>query len=520
MAHEDRLPRFPLSPTAATAWLIAVSAALHALLATSVGLGVGEAYYFGAIRHLSLSYFDQPPAAAFLAWLAVHLAGTTNDFVLRAPFVMLFAATTWLMFLIGRRLFSPWAGFWAAVLVSVTPVFTISTAIFFQPEGPLMLGWAATLYLLAPLVLDEAPVANAGRKWLAAGAMLGITMLSKYTAVFLVFGTALYLLVSGDRHRWLRRREPYLALLAALVCFTPVLLWNAQHDWISLRWQGQRGVAFHGIRLDWLLKNVGGQLIEIQPWIWLPLSVEPLRAFRCAPPQRAPRIFLACVGAPPILAFTAIASYGNVGNHFHWAAAGYLTLLIALGATIDGWIARRPLPALAAVSAMLLATVAFVSVMLVQTVTGRFSQGNGAVARWLQDGNDPTVELIDFDALAPAFRARGLIGRPDQFVFSDKWYLGGKVDYAFKGAMPFLLLNETDPREYAFFDSPDRYVGKEGILVSERDSLAALARDYGPYCSAFDSAGSVPVIRGSRVERTLYLYRCAALTRAYPLPYH
>ncbi|MFI5214403.1 MAG: hypothetical protein ACHQU8_07695, partial [Gemmatimonadales bacterium] len=311
----------------------------------------------------------------------------------------------------------------------------------------------------------------------------------------------------------------YLALLAALVCFTPVLLWNAQHDWISLRWQGERGVAFHGIRLDWLLKNIGGQMIEILPWIWLPLIVEPLRAFRSAPPQRAPRIFLACVGGPPILAFTAVASYGNIGNHFHWAAPGYFTLLIALGATIDRWIARRPVPALTAVFAMLLATVAFVSVMLVQAVTGRFSEGNGTAARWLRDGNDPTVELMNFDALAPAFRSSGLLERPDRFVFSDRWYLGGKVDYALRGSMPFLLLN-SDPREYAFFDSPGRHVGKEGILVSERDSLAAVERDYGPYCSALDSMGSVPIIRGSRAERTLYLYRCAALTRAYPLPYH
>ncbi|MFI5214757.1 MAG: hypothetical protein ACHQU8_09495, partial [Gemmatimonadales bacterium] len=125
----------------------------------------------------------------------------------------------------------------------------------------------------------------------------------------------------------------------------------------------------------------------------------------------------------------------------------------------------------------------------------------------------------NFDALAPAFRSRGLLERPDRFVFSDRWYLGGKVDYALRGAVPFLLLGD-DPREYAFFDRPGRYVGKEGILVSERDSLAAVERDYGPYCSALDSMGSVPIIRRSRAERTLYLYRCAALTRAYPLPYH
>jgi len=522
MTHADRPFRSRLSPTAATAWLIAVTTLLHAWLAASVGLGVGEAYYFGAIRHLSLSYFDQPPAGSWLGWLGVQLAGTVNDFVLRAPFVVLFAFTTWLTFLLGRRLFGPWAGFWAALLINVCPLFSISTAIFYQPEGPLMFGWAATLCFLAPLMVEEAPTPHATRTWVMAGLMLGLTLLGKYTAVLLPFGTLVYLLLTRDPHRWLRRKEPYLAALAALVCFTPVLLWNAQHHWISLLWQGSRGVAFHGLRLDWLAKNIGGQMLEIQPWIWIPLMIEPFRAFwKSTPPaQRQARVFLACVGAPPVLAFTAVAAYGNIGNHFHWAAPGYFTLLIAMGASIDSWVRRRPLPALAAVGAMVAATVAFTGLLFFQAITGRFSEGNGALARWFQHGNDPTVELMDFHELAPAFSARGLLGRRDLFVFSDRWYLGGKVDYALRGTMPFMLLNPDDPREYAFWEHPGRWVGKEGILVSERDSLAAIARDYGPYCSSLDTLGTVPIVRRARVERTLHLYRCASLTRAYPLPYH
>jgi len=85
--------------------------------------------------------------------------------------------------------------------------------------------------------------------------------------------------------------------------------------------------------------------------------------------------------------------------------------------------------------------------------------------------------------------------------------------------MPFLLLNGSDPREYAFFDSPDRWIGKEGILVSRRSDELEVGRDFGGYCSRVEPLEPVRVVRHGRVEVTLYLYRCARLTRSFPMPY-
>ncbi|MGH7584032.1 MAG: glycosyltransferase family 39 protein, partial [Gemmatimonadales bacterium] len=483
--------RGPRAATTATIALIVVSGLLRIIAARSVGLGLGEAYYFAAAKHLSLSYFDQPPAAAFLAWLSLRLAGTVSDFVLRAPFVLLFAGTTWLMYLTGRRLFGPWAGFLAALLLNVTPVFALSTGIFFQPEGPLMFFWLATLYFLAPVLLGDATGGAARRDWLAAGAMLGLALLSKYTAVFLGIGAVIWLLLRRDRREWLRRPEPYLAVAVALLCFAPVLVWNAQHHWISFRWQGDRGTVWHGIHLDWLWHNVSGQILEIFPWIWILLVVEPFRAWRGPVGDHAARRMLLCFALPPILAFTAVAAYANIGNHFHWGTPGYLTLLLGLGATFERAFRRaRAVPALV-IGTIVAASLAGMVLVNVQAVTGRFSSGFGAVSRWLSAGNDATIELIDYDALDSAFRERGLLDRPGLFVFSDRWYVGGKVDYALRGRLPFLLLNRSDPREYAFFDSPARWVGREGILVSRRGELSQVAADYAGYCSGLDSLGSV-----------------------------
>jgi 4-amino-4-deoxy-L-arabinose transferase-like glycosyltransferase len=483
-------------------------------------LGIGEAYYFGAARHLSLSYFDQPPAAAFLAGLSLRVAGTVDGLVLRAPFILLFAGTTWLMFLIGRRLFGPWQGFWAAVLLNLAPVFTLSTGIFLQPEGPLVFFWLAALYCMAPLLVGTGMVRHANRQWIAAGSMLGVAVIGKYSALFLVLGAGLYLLASGDRRRWLRQPGPYLAAGAASLCFVPVLVWNANHQWISFVWQGSRGANYRGVHFDWLIHNLSGQVLELLPWIWLPLICEPFRAIRGTAADLSARRLLVCVGLPPIVAFTAVSAYAPIGDHFHWGTPGYLTLLIGLGATVHRWLSRGSVVAKFAVGAAVAASVGFMFLVNVQAVTGRFTTGSGAVSHWLAAGNDATIELIDYTQLATAFRGWGLLDRKDVFVFSDRWYLGGKVDYALKGRLPFLLFNSTDPREYAFFDSPNRWVGKEGILVSRRDDAEhEIERDFGAFCPTLEPMGAVPIRRRERVKLTLYVYRCASLVRPYPMPY-
>jgi hypothetical protein len=510
--------RYRVSAATATTWLIAVTGVLRIVAASSVGLGIGESYYFGAARHLSLSYFDQPPAAAFLAGVSLRLAGSVNGLALRMPFILLFAGTTWLAFLVGRRLFGPWQGFWAAVLLNLAPVFALSTGIFLQPEGPLMFFWLATLYCLSPLLVGPVP-RDANRQWIASGAALGLALLSKYSALFLALGAGLYLLTNRDRRRWLEQPGVYLALGVTLICFAPVLVWNASHGWISFLWQGNRGASYHGVHLDWLTHNVSGQVIELLPWIWLPLIFEPFRAIRGSAALPARRL-LVCVGLPPILAFTAVSAYAPIGDHFHWGTPGYLTLLIGLGATVHRWLSRGGIVAQLAVATCAAASVGFMFLVNVQAVTGQFTNGSNAVSHWLAAGNDATIELIDYTELLPVFRNWGLLDRKDVFVFSDRWYVGGKVDYGLKGRLPLLLFNSSDPREYAFFDSPSRWIGKEGILVSKRDDAHHEVRDdFGPYCSTFEPIGAVPVQRRGRVELLLYAYRCGSLLRAYPLPF-
>src|SRR6476646_6768411 len=76
----------------------------------SLGLGIDESYTVATGRHPQLSYFDHPPLAWWLAWAGAHFFGTEAPLAVRAPFILLFAATTWLMFSLTRLLFGERAG--------------------------------------------------------------------------------------------------------------------------------------------------------------------------------------------------------------------------------------------------------------------------------------------------------------------------------------------------------------------------------------------------------------------------
>ena len=57
-----------------------------------------------------------------------------------------------------------------------------------------------------------------------------------------MIGAATFLVVSREHRRWLRRREPYLALLFALLVLAPYLCWDYRHGWISLSFHWWRAI--------------------------------------------------------------------------------------------------------------------------------------------------------------------------------------------------------------------------------------------------------------------------------------
>jgi 4-amino-4-deoxy-L-arabinose transferase-like glycosyltransferase len=70
---------------------------------------------------------------------------------------------------------------------------------------------------------------------------------------------AAFMLVPDWRRRWLRSPYPWAAVLIAVTVFLPVLIWNAQHEWASFRFQFVRATATHELSLRTVGDYIGLQ---------------------------------------------------------------------------------------------------------------------------------------------------------------------------------------------------------------------------------------------------------------------
>jgi 4-amino-4-deoxy-L-arabinose transferase-like glycosyltransferase len=467
-------------------WLILVATVLRLGFGAALGLGVDESYMVASGRVLSLGYFDHPPAAWWLSWGAAHLFGSEAPIIVRLPFIGLFALSTWLMYRLG--------GFWAALLLNLSPVFGVTTGTWVLPDGPLdcaLLG--ATLCLMRALERGTL------RWWLGAGLCAGLALFSKYSAVLTLAGAGGFLLTSPQHRRLLGGWKPWLGLVVAALVFSPVLIWNAQHGWVSFAFQGGRaeGLRFHPLAP---LATLGGEALFVLPWIWAPMMVLWIARARRGPAEWRPWL-LCWLAAPPILVFALIAAWSGQRVLFHWAAPGYLMLFPLLGQAVEERIGQPP------VRRLIWGTAGFVVLAgLVVATQVRFD--------WLPLAQfarrDPDIEAVDWTSLRAelALKPGALVGVPN-------WRDAGKVAYALGPDVTTICLNR-DARQFGHAVPAEHFVGHDMLILAPEHG-DRVPQELGSVFDAIEPLAPVPVRHAGRLLFSVAVFRASHL-RAWPPP--
>lgn len=505
------------SPVAAVLLTIVIGTLFRLFLAKAIGLGVDESYVVSIARHFSLSYFDHPPLHFWIICLTAHITGSEDGFVLRLPFIAMFAATTWMMYRLGSKLFSEWAGAYAALLLNVSAVFSLSTGSWILPDGPLMFFMMAAALVLVKLFFE--PVNESSYKlWVLVGLLTGLGMLAKYHAVFLIFGSLLFVLTTKEYRKVLVSIGPYLAVATAAIIFLLVLLWNQEHHWISFLFQSGRGIAKGFYPLN-SLKNIGGQAAWVLPWIWIPLVWGLLKVLANGPahpirtPLQARQWFLCCLGIGPIVLFTMATLWGAQGL-FHWQAPGYLLTMPLLGHTVAGWMERGSMLTRVWLSASVTVFLLLVTVLGSHTATGWMRQ---VQPQWFQSG-DPTTEALDWQDLAGFITRKGMPNSKAQFIVAAHWIDAGKIDYVLGGKIPVLCLN-NQPHHFAYLHTMSDYRGKDALIVGRKDIVVASLPLYRSHFGSIEFAGSIPITRAGVQELEIVIFNAKNFSGTFPLPY-
>jgi len=412
-------------------WLVGLLALtlLRLVVAAATPLAPDEAYYWIWSRALAPGYLDHPPMIAFWIAAGTAIAGDTALGVrLLGPIgaaigsVMLFDA--------GRRLFDARAGLSAALLLNATLLLGVG-AVTATPDTPLILFWTATLWAVV-----RADVSGDGRWWLLAGLFAGCALLSKYTAALLGVGLLLWLLLHEDARRWLQSPWPWLGGVLAMLCFAPVIAWNAQHGWASFAKQGGRAAEGGGRALKYLAELLGAQLGLATPLVFLlciagtVLAVRRIRDARFA--------LLAALVLPGAALFAWQATGDRVQGN--WPAILYPAAALAAGALAGRWQALvRPAAALG---------FAITFAAYLQASAAPFA---------LQRRHDPTlIRMGGFEALAAE-----IVARRANFVAGDDYALISRLAFSLPREVPVYAIGAR----WALFDLPRRAPQGDGMFI-------------------------------------------------------
>jgi len=484
------------------------------LASGTIQLAEDEAYQWVWSKHLALSYYSKPPLIAYTQFLGTHLWGDT-EFGVRFFAPLLGAVLSFLMLRFFAREVNARAGFVLLLVTTTTPLISVGSvlmtvdplSVFFWMLG-LMAGWRA--------VKEKSTTGD----WAWVGLWLGLGFLSKYTELFQWLCWAVFFVLWPPARRHLKRPGPYVALLINLVCALPVIIWNAQHQWITVAHVADNasvGKEWH-FTLKYLLDYVGSEFGLLNPVYFIGATGAAIAFWRRSRKNGLLAYFFS-MGAPVILCYGLQSFRSRILPN--WIAPAILPMFCLM---VTYWDTRWRL-GLTKVRAWLVtgmvfggtAVILFHNTNLIEKITGRYLPVN----------LDPLHRVRDWDTTARAVEAarQTLLaeGKPT-FIIANHYGMTGQISFYLPEARTNLLdhplvfcrVGETPENQFYFWPGYGTRKGDNAVFVVELARVDPRPEDPPSQLLAeFDSVTNMGVTNvlyhGEFLLRPLQFFACRGL---------
>lgn len=313
---------------------LVILTAFHLALLGFGQLKFEEAYYWNYSQHPDLSYFDHPPAVAWLISASCSLLGSFCWSV-KLPAALLYSCSCWLLSEITGRVYGGRAALLNLALLASIPALAIHSTMIL-PDSPLIFCWSLGLWGSLQLFETEDT-----RWWWLIGVATGLGLDSKYSALLIPLGAFLQAFWINKPGLALNLRMLMSAVLA-IELFSPVILWNLGSDFASFKFQGGERMA----QATSLKEKLGGWLFQFAlfsplAFLFIPSCLR--RAWKSAQAGSNREKLLLCCTLP----FLALMVYVSLRRlvQINWPLPGYLGLICILSGELSerslrtqGWV--------------------------------------------------------------------------------------------------------------------------------------------------------------------------------------
>jgi 4-amino-4-deoxy-L-arabinose transferase-like glycosyltransferase len=292
-------------------------------------LASDEAHYWDWSRALDWSYYSKGPLVAWLIRVSCELFGSSSIAVtgdlgaaVRLPAVLCHGAFLAGSYVLAAGVFrSPQAGL-AIVACEVSVPLVRVGSVLMTIDPPFLACWCWSLVCVWK-ALSSGNVQRPGAWWVGAAAFTTLGTLAKYTMALFPIAIVGYLL--WHQRSEFRRRGIWILLAGSILGWIPIVVWNARHDWASLRHVfgqvGGGGLVGGGFRWSGPLVFLGGQLgMLFGAWMFAFLAA----GWRFQPNrERDMGVRLAWWCSVPVWSLFAVVSFVNAGQP-NWPAPAYV----------------------------------------------------------------------------------------------------------------------------------------------------------------------------------------------------
>ncbi len=361
--------------------LALVKLLLHTLTNNQYGFHRDELATIDDARYLAWGYVAYPPVTPFIARIALELFGPSLN-GLRFFAALSQSIAMVLAGLIARELGGKRQAQLLAAAATAIATISLAMSTLFQYVAFDYLWWVLIAYWVIRLLKSNDP-----RWWLGIGAVIGLGMMTKYTMAFYVVGIIVGVLITRER-RYLKSPWLWAGVALSLLVFLPNLIWQAQHNFISLQFL----VSIHardvrvGRAADFLLDQVR---LSANPFT-IPLWIAGLYYYFVPPIGRGYRM-IGWMAVVPVILFGLAQGRG-------YYTGPVFPMLLAGGAVVwEQWVSKLSLVRARATQGIMWSLVALGGVIVL--LLGPYSQVNSPLWNVASEINTDMKEEIGWQEL-------------------------------------------------------------------------------------------------------------------------
>ncbi len=513
-----------------------------------------EAYHWEWSRHLAWGYYDHPPMVAFIMRLFTGIFGHSLRAV-RAQAVIFSGLSVIIVYLLAKdisgenitcsRTFahslkpapspvgdsSPGklnakggycrskphvnadktgnsytiekSGLLAGLLALIIPIYTAGSLIT-TTDTPHAFFWLLSVYCFYKSLFTD------NRNWwYAAGVSLGLAFLSKFFAFFIPIGLLGFLILSPQKRHWLKKKEPYLAILLALAIFSPFIWWNANNNWVTFGFNLTKRHKTPQLTLKFFIEYLGGQSLVLFP-AFLVLYIYGLyvSAKRGLKQGNDTYLYLFCTTAPLWLLFLGISTYQRIG--IHWPISTYFSGLVIMALLLPESPKWYKTLFKAGVWGSLIMTLTAYILVLVLSITPKIIPWGWAYPGRPEKINAKALrELYGWEEIGQRISKsyKEMSKQRETFIFTGSYALSSQLSFYTPGN-PFVKMLGTGSvhgRNYDFWQDLSLLKGQNALQISKDGKHP---QDYHKFFERVEAEKPLGIYIDGELIRTFTLFRC------------